>query len=183
MKKLLVVLTFLFLVAQAYAAPINSPVPSNAYITFDNLNWAWGGPCPYSGGCYATGDLTYQSTQGWRLPTATELGLIPSGFASYFITGSGNVPYNGTDPVSGAFFAAGPVVPALSGSCATPYFATTTTWCDWVNGAANDWAGLPSSDFYAEQLYVRPIPEPGTMLMLGSGILGLAGVLRRKLML
>jgi len=26
-----------------------------------------------------------------------------------------------------------------------------------------------------------PVPEPGTLVMLGSGILGLAGVLRRKI--
>ena len=105
MKRLLLVVTFMFLLVQAYALPINSPVPSNAYIVFAGLDWAWGGPCPYSGGCFATGDLTYQSTQGWRLPTAGELALIPSNFASDFITGSGNVPFNGVDPVSGAYFA------------------------------------------------------------------------------
>ena len=93
MKRLLLVVTFMFLLVQAYALPINSPVPSNAYIVFAGLDWAWGGPCPYSGGCFATGDLTYQSTQGWRLPTAGELALIPSNFASDFITGSGNVPF------------------------------------------------------------------------------------------
>jgi hypothetical protein len=27
-----------------------------------------------------------------------------------------------------------------------------------------------------------PIPEPGSMMLIGSGLLGLAGVLRRKLM-
>ena len=86
---------------QANALPINSPVPSNATITFGGLVWAWGGACPYSGGCYATGDLSYQSTQGWSLPTATDLALVdaydavnPSAFADLFFAG-GNVPVGG----------------------------------------------------------------------------------------
>ena len=182
MKRLLVLLAFQLFVVSAYAGQINSPVPSDAYIVFDNLEWAWGGPCPYSGGCYATGDLSYQSTQGWSLPTAPELAQIPSDFASYFITGIGNVPYNGIDPVSGASFAGGPVIPALSGACATPYFTGAATWCDWSDGANGYWAGVSNSEpYYSEQLYVRsatPTPEP-VSLVLFSSFLGLAGLARR----
>jgi hypothetical protein len=41
--------------------------------------------------------------------------------------------------------------------------------------------GLTGSGF-AYAVDGRPIPEPGTMLMLASGVLGLAGTLRRKLL-
>jgi hypothetical protein len=184
MKRLLVLMALQLFVVSAYAGPINSPVPSDAYIVYDNLDWAWGGPCPYSGGCYATGDLSYQGTQGWGLPTASELALIPSGFASDFITGSGNVPYGGTDPVSGAYFSSA-VSPALSGACATPYFSSNSTWCDFSDGASGYWAGVTNPyPYYSEQLYVRsasPIPEPSSLVLMGTYILGMAGFLGRKL--
>jgi hypothetical protein len=65
MRRLVFVLALASLLAvPALALPINGPVPSDAYIVYNNLDWAWGGACPYSGGCYATGDLTYQGTQG-----------------------------------------------------------------------------------------------------------------------
>ena len=52
--------------APVQAAILDAPVPTNATITFDGLQWAWGGACPYSGGCYAIGDLSYQGPLGWR---------------------------------------------------------------------------------------------------------------------
>ncbi|MGH7154993.1 MAG: hypothetical protein ACREF3_13790, partial [Acetobacteraceae bacterium] len=157
MRKLLFSLMGLVLAAPAYALPINSPVPTNAYISFDGLDWAWGGPCPYSGGCFATGDLTYQSTQGWRLPTTAELSAIPTNFANDFVFAGANVPLGGSDPVSGATFTGSP--PAAA-ACATPYFNTAATWCDWGDGASGDWAGAPGSGSFAEQLYVRGAAVP-----------------------
>ena len=49
----------------------------------------------------------------------------------------------------------------------------------WVN-----WSGLGpiASDSYV-QFQVSSTPEPGTLIMLGSGAVGLAGLLRRKLSL
>lgn len=138
------------LTGQAYAQ-INSPVPSSAYIVYDGLDWAWGGPCPYSGGC-SDGDLTYQATQGWALPTQADLDIVDaldgtvyqdrpmsSTFADMFLDNpGGNVPAGGSDPVSGAFFADGGS--STVGSCASPYF-NGDGWCDAGDGLDGLWAG------------------------------------------
>jgi hypothetical protein len=181
----LAALSLMLVGGRANAVPINSPVPSNAYIVFDGLDWAWGGPCPYSGGCYATGTLSYQGTQGWTLPTAADLAIVNSvdasnagAFAALFLTNPGNVPVGGTDPVSGAYFSAGG-----GGSCATPYFNTAATWCDDGDGEQGLWAGSTISNnsgnaFYAEQLYVNAVgatPLPSTWTMLIAGFIGLFG--------
>ncbi|HEY0182457.1 MAG TPA: hypothetical protein VGC09_06565, partial [Rhodopila sp.] len=58
MKKICAFVAALMICSHAGAVPtvpINSPVPSNAYITFDGLNWAWGNPCSFQSGC---GDAT-----------------------------------------------------------------------------------------------------------------------------
>ncbi len=173
-------------------AQINSPVPSDAYIVFDGLDWAWGGPCIYSGGC-GDGNLTYQSTQGWGLPTASDLAVVDSldgdtagapgsdTFANLFFGSSGNVPLGGTDPVSGAYFSGQDV----AGSCATPYFSGAgQTWCDDGDGKQGYWGGTiigVGGDGQSEQLYVRSasgvVPEPATwcMMLMGFAGLGFAG--------
>jgi len=38
------------------------------------------------------------------------------------------------------------------------------------------------AEFYADNASVDPVPEPTTMLLLGSGLIGLAGYGRKKLL-
>src|SRR5581483_8262638 len=110
----------LLTLSPAGAVPINSPVPTNAYIVFDGLDWAWGNPCSYQFGC---GDATldYQGTQGWSLATREEIDSLPADFATFFVFPGANVPQGGTDPVSGAFASGDP---GGDMACATPYFST-----------------------------------------------------------
>lgn len=42
------------------------------------------------------------------------------------------------------------------------------------------YGGLDAEDFYVASVEVEPVPEPGTLLLLGSGIVGLAGRARRR---
>ena len=180
------------LCAPAFAI-INSPVPASAYITQGGLDWAWAFPLPAANGL----DLTYQSTQGWRIPTATELASAPN--AVDFLKAGGNVPFNGTDPVSGAVFQAtnaAYTAAASAGACATPYFGNGYSHCDWQDGngqPSQPWAGLPGANSVADQLVVRgtqvvaaPVAVPlwGPLgLALASAGVGLAGMFaarRRK---
>lgn len=166
----------------AFAA-INSPVPASAYITQSGLDWAWAFPLPAARGI----NLTYQSTQGWRIPTATELASAPA--ATDFLKASGNVPFNGSDPVSAAVFSAGNAAYTGPGACAVPYFSNSYTHCDWQNGngqPSQPWAGLPGATSFADQLVVRgalvvtpptPVPLWGPLgMLLASASVGLAGM-------
>jgi hypothetical protein len=170
--------TLLVTLTDARAAFIDGPVPSNAFITFNGLQWAWASPLPGPGNGL---DLSFQAGLGWQIPTAGQLALSP--LATDFIFAGANVPLGGSDPVSGAQFQASQ--PSLTGAaaCATPYFSTVYHHCDWQDGRGEifgPWAGLDGSLFpeFAEQLVVRdgdlaPVPEPMTLLLWGTTLAGI----------
>ena len=171
--------------SSASAVIINSPVPTNAYISQSGLDWAWAFPCPGLGGGGICGDgsavdFTYQGAQGWRFPTAAELLIAPT-VASFLFPGA-NVPAGGTDPVSSATFNG---VNLVDGACATPYFSSSYTWCDFSNGQGGGdglaWA-LPGDSSYTEQLVVRQVPEPSTLALIGLALLSVFsfGMMRRR---
>jgi hypothetical protein len=145
-------------------AQINAPVPTANYITFGGFDWAWASPCPPSGGFGGTTcgfgpilDLSYQGTQGWRLPTAAELAAGPS------VTDFGT---------------------ASAFACASAWFVPTYTHCDYGDAAGGAVFGTPGGDvWYAETWVIRDgsgaVPEPAAWGMLIGGF-ALAGAAMRR---
>ena len=164
------------------AAAINVPVPTNAYISFGGLDWAWASPCSPTG-CNGDPnqnalDLSFQGTLGWRLPTAAELAMAPT--AADFVFPGANIPNGGAD-INGTTFTG---APGGDAACAVAYFTNQFfNWCDYNDGANGAVFGFPGfeNEPNVETWVVRnAIPEPGTwaMLIAGFGLVGTA--LRRR---
>jgi hypothetical protein len=173
--------------ADGAAAQIDAPIPTNAYITYNGLDWAWGGPINNQDGSW----LTYQGSQGWRLPTQQELANAPNGVN--FLFAGANVPFQGTDPISGAAFAyqdANYLSAQSAGACATPYFGSGYAHCDFgdANGElTGPWAGTNGNQGNSDQLFVRAsasttpgVPEPATWTTLIVGFGGIGAMMRRR---
>jgi hypothetical protein len=159
-------------------AYVNAPVPSNAYITVDGLDWAWASPSSSPAGSGI--DLSYQSQYGWRIPSAAELASAP--LATDFVFTGANVPTGGQDTVSGAYFQFYVRGPTGDAALAAPYFSNYW-WGDWEHGqgSGSDYTRMWNSGGFAEFLVVREsqqVPEPTTMLLIGFSLVGLALIRR-----
>jgi hypothetical protein len=172
--------TIVMLVLSSYAgaAYYDIPVPANAYISHNGADWAWAYPLPAANGL----DLSYQSTQGWRIPTAQELQYSP--LANDFLFAGGNVPFNGTDPLTGAFFDYTNGDYNNDGAVATPYFSNDFMKADWQDGLGQPyqpWAGMPGAFDFADQLVIRGqvVPEPASITLFALATLGI-GLRRRR---
>jgi hypothetical protein len=181
----------------AFGALIDSPVPTNAYITKDGFDWAWAYPLS-ADAAGASFDLSYQGQFGWRIPTADELLFAP--YATDFLVSWGNVPFDniynihdpllgftsGVDPVSGAFFRVlgdDYINAGSAGAVAVPYFSIDAPWADWSNGLGQYgcvWAGMEGSQFFSDQLVVRGVPETTSTLGLLGLVIGAVAMLRRR---
>lgn len=148
------------------SAAINTPVPSANYISFGSNDWAWASPCPPAGSAQAAScgsgpqlDLSYQGTQGWRLPTAAELAAGPS--VADFGTPSAFV-------------------------CASAWFNSFYTHCDYDDAQGGAIFGSTGGGNWYDETWVlrssnwSAVPESATwaMMIVGFGLVG--GVARRR---
>jgi hypothetical protein len=167
-------------------AIINEPVPTNAYISFGGLDWAWASAASPTGCCdgfVGPIDLSYQSTQGWRLPTAADWANAPT--AEDFLFAGAIVPDGGQDPVSLANF--GGDVLGNDGACAAPWFSTAN-FCNFGDGQIGAVWGIPNSPYEGQDSvdtwlvrgeFNPGVPEPASWAMLIAGF-GLTGAVMRR---
>ena len=143
-------------------------VPNNLTVTSGTLQWVWADPCAaLEPSCNLSGhDLTL--TNGWTLPTNAQW------LASFVDTNDVYTAFNITNGYL----------------CGSAYFDSGYSHCDAPDVQAGAiWnAPAPIGDpFYysnpnSDSFLVRStVPEPSSMLLFGSGMLGLFGVIRRKI--
>jgi PEP-CTERM motif len=132
------------------------------------------------------GNGSYDITSATGTYDGSSISLVPTGTPGIPF-GWNNVVYIPANPY---FVDNDGLVFDVAGSGYTNF----CTQCDWYSSAAytdiNAFNGYGFTDATSESFSLvtqqpgvdSPVPEPGTLLMLGSSLLGMAGVLRRKLM-
>ena len=212
MKKLyaLIVVTVLLLVVQAGATVVigqvgsNLPMPTANYFgsgpqTFGNYTWSSTNATTQGGSVYGyTGSYGYLGNGAWDGALGPMAGVNDS-FDVYGVTDTMTFAF--ATPVSyvGGFFN---YVPGGSTPTTLAVYDTSNALIESYNlsfltgGGTNtgQWIrfveSMPIGSFTMTGNYVgvtgqavTPTPEPGTIALLGSGIVGLAGFARRKFML
>lgn len=156
-----------------------------------------------SGGGSAAADWTIWSNGPGNISTDLVPSTLPSG-GSYMIevttTGSDgglvqqffSTPANSALASAWVWIVSGCVGIGTGDDGFTPISSstcTTGTWIDLTAGNASspatefivyDTMASVGATFFVDNTSVTPTPEPGTLLLLGSGLLGLAGFVRRK---
>jgi hypothetical protein len=119
-------------------------------------------------------------TAGWSTPKVGQEAGNVDGFGGFEWRLSGPTGSNPTSSVvftvarTGGFTTVLDLVEPSSGSCGNcPPPVNFAVHVQPGGGALTGYAGAP--------LNTTPVPEPGTLALFGSGLLGMAGVIRRRL--
>lgn len=136
----------------ALANPILTDLTTDDYITVSGLDWAWAAPIT-SGVWFGINTLFEADLHaGWREATDAE-------------------------------WAARPDASAFGSKCAAKYWNSVFTHCDFGDTLSQHWQASP--ELHYDLWYVRGdngsnVPEPGSIALVGLGLLGLTVARKRK---
>ena len=157
-----------------------------SYYDVESFHWVGGYFAPPTQGPIAAWTLTfYDSANGPSQPgNPIATGFFPGTGGETFISNASGFPTY----FYSLFFQSFDMTPGTYWASVVPDLGFPPQW-GWATGTGTDpgyqcffsSCGLTGSGF-AYAVDGKAIPEPGTMLMLATGVLGLAGTLRRKLL-